>query len=76
MPKFSVKQHRWRENSYVFQVGGVLFEAFVSEAFFGLKTASNWFVLCTKKYCREYNISSKIDCRGAVGMVREVWRFP
>ena len=32
---------RWRENSYVFQVGRVLCLAFVSEAFFGLVNASN-----------------------------------
>ena len=39
-PKFNVKRHRWHENSSVFHVGGVLFVAFVSEAFFGLKNAS------------------------------------
>ena len=39
VPNFNV-QHRWRDNSYGFQVGGVLFVAFVSEAFFGLKKAS------------------------------------
>ena len=40
LPKLNVKQHRWLENSYAFRVGGVLFLAFISEAFFGLKNAS------------------------------------
>ena len=43
-PKFNVKQCRWRENSYVFQVDpdrGVIFIAFVTETFFGFKNASN-----------------------------------
>ena len=35
-PKFKVKQHRWRDNSHVFRVGGVLFVAFVSEVFLGV----------------------------------------
>ena len=35
-------------NSYVFQAGGVFFVGFVSEAFFGLKKASNWIVIRTK----------------------------
>ena len=34
---------------YVFQVGGVLFAAFVSEAVFGLRNASNWSVSSPKK---------------------------
>ena len=38
-PKFSVHQHRWRENSYIFQVGGVLLYRSSFEAFFGLKNA-------------------------------------
>ena len=33
--EFNVTLHRWREDSYVFQVGGMLFVAFVSEAFSG-----------------------------------------
>ena len=41
-PKFNVKHHRWRENSYVFQVGEVLFVVFVSEALFGLKNTSKF----------------------------------
>ena len=32
------KEHRWRENSYVFQVG--VFVVLVCESFFGLKNAS------------------------------------
>ena len=48
-PKFNVKRRRWRENTYVFQVGGVLFVSFASEAFLGLKNASNWFVSSAKK---------------------------
>ena len=48
-PSFNVIQRRWRDNSYVFQVGGVLFVVLVSEAFSGLKNASNWSVSSTKK---------------------------
>ena len=34
-------KHRWRGNSYVFQVVGVLLVAFVSQASFGLKNVTN-----------------------------------
>ena len=69
---------RWCENSYVFQVGGVLFVAFVSEAFFGLRNEECVEVICQwyKKDCRECKLSSKIDCRGLTNMVLEVGRFP
>ena len=36
VPEFQNVEHWWRENSYVFQAGGVLLVAFVSEAFFEL----------------------------------------
>ena len=61
---FTVNQHRLRELSYHFRVGGVIFVQFVYEAFFVLKDTSN---LC---------LCSKIDCKGVKGMVREVCRFP
>ena len=47
-----------------------LFVVFVTEAFFGLKKASNWLVSLTKKDCRECKPSSKIDCRGVIHIVR------
>ena len=60
-----------------FQVGGVLFVAFVPEAFFGLKNASNWFVSRTKKIAvNVICLQSKVDYRGVADMVREVRRFP
>ena len=39
-------------NSYVIQVGGVLFAAFVSDAFFGLKNAS--VDLCVELICQSH----------------------
>ena len=38
---FTVNQHRLRELSYHFRVGGVIFVQFVYEALFVLKDASN-----------------------------------
>ena len=61
-PKFNVKQHRWRGNSYVFHVGAVLFVAFVS-----------WGVLQVEE-CVELICPS--DCRGFTSLVRELRLFP
>ena len=55
--------------------GYLLFVAFVSGAFFELKKASNWLVSLTKKDCHECKRASKIDCRGAVHIVRVLWGF-
>ena len=54
-PNINVKQHhRWRENSYVFQVGGVLFIAFGLIGLWGVFRGEEcvqviWFVTRTKK---------------------------
>ena len=39
--EFNIKLHRWRENSFFLNVGGVLYVAFVFEAFLGWNDASN-----------------------------------
>ena len=52
-----------------------LFVAFVSEAGFGLKKASNWLGSLTKKDCRENTPSSTIDWTGVIHIVRVLWRF-
>ena len=44
-----VQRSPWLENSYNFQVGGVLFVAFVPELFVGLKNTLNWSVSRTQK---------------------------
>ena len=51
-PNFNVKQHRWRENSYDFQVGGVLFVAF------GLRRFSGWIMRPS-----DLSVEPKINCR-------------
>ena len=67
-PKSNVKQRRWRENSYVFQVGGVIFVAFVAEAFVGLKNATIQIDLSVvPRDLRECKLSSKIEYRGVPG---------
>ena len=53
-----------RTRIYVFQVGGVSFAASISGAIFGLKNASNWYVISTKMIALNGKFSSKIDCRG------------
>ena len=79
-PQFNAKQHRWRENSYDFQVepidGGVIFIAFVSETFFGLKNASNWSGRSTKKIAVNVKFSSKTDCSHYGGSGREICHLP
>ena len=52
-----------------------LFVVFVSEAFFGLKKASDLLVSLTKEDCRDYKPASTIDCRGIVHIVRVLWGF-
>ena len=61
-PKFSVNQHRRRENSYVFQVGGVLLYRSSFEAFLEVKECVG-VMICQwyRKDCRECMLSSKIN---------------
>ena len=53
----------------------MLFVAFVSEAFFGLKKKRRVDLSAVPKGRREYGLSSKIDCRGVIDIVRELRRF-
>ena len=52
-----------------------LFVVFVSEAFFGLKKASDLLVSLTKEDCRDYKPASTIDCRGIGHTARVLRRF-
>ena len=61
-----VGEFQWREKSYGFQVGGVLFVAFVSEAFFGLKN---------EKDCRECNVTLLLRWTANESLTRVTFRL-
>ena len=64
-------------NSYVFQAGGVFFVGFVSEAFFGLKKASNWIVIRTKNIAVNVSNAIKTEVRfGSYAVFRRACFLP
>ena len=69
-PKFGVKQSMpigSARSRPFFQVERALPIVFLSESFFGLKNASNWFVCrSTKNDCCGCKLSSTIDCSRGV----------